>query len=321
MKNIFVTRPIPEVGLKELRDQGYSVDVNQEEKVPSQKELITKLKKKPYDAVITLLTDKVDGSFLDAVPTATIISNYAVGFDNVNLAEAKKRNVMVANTAGMYSHCVAEHTFALMLALSTRLVEADAFIRKGKYKGWSPSLFMGIDLKGKTLGLIGAGRIGEQVAYRAHGFEMNVIYHDIVHNERLEQEDKAKFRDTIEEVLKEADFISLHVPLLESTHHLMNEERFKMMKPTAYLINTSRGPVVDEYALLKALQTGVIKGAGLDVYEFEPNPVPGLTKLTNVVLTPHIASARDSARNQMSMLAAQNIIDAFHGRTPKGMVK
>ena len=176
-------------------------------------------------------------------------------------------------------------------------------------------------MSGKTLGLIGAGRIGEKVAWRLmHGFDMKIIYHDIVKNEVLDKNDRATYMPTIEDVLKEADIVTVHTPLLPTTKHLINEERLKMMKPTAFLINTSRGPVVDEVALVKALQEGVIKGAGLDVYEFEPNLTPGLTDLPNVVLTPHIASARESARNEMAKIVAENVIDFLEGGVPKNNV-
>ena len=318
---IFITRKIPEVGIKMLKDKGYEVDVYSKDKIPSQNELIKLLKKKPYNAVLTLLTDKIDSKLLDAVPNAKIISNYAVGYDNLDIAEIAKRNMIATNTPGTSSDCVAEHTMALMLGLTTRMVEGDRFMRAGKYRGWEPMLLMGTDLKNKTLGLIGAGAIGERVAHQAsRGFEMKIIYHDVVHNECVEKDYGAIYKNTVEEVLKEADIVTLHVPLLESTHHLINAGHFKMMKPTAYLINTSRGPVVDENALVQALRKGVIRGAGLDVYEFEPKTAKGLTKLSNVILTPHIASSRDSARGDMSRIAAQNIIDVFEGRIPRGLI-
>lgn len=322
MKNIFITRWIPDAGLALLNQKGYSVDVYPKDRVPSARELMKFLRKKPYDAVLTLLTDKIDSQIFDVAPVLKVVSNYAVGVNNIDLEEARKRNVLVTSTAGASSDCVAEHTLALMLSLTTRLVEGDSFIRSGKFKGWSPSLLIGTDLWAKTLGLIGAGRIGEKVAYKAQrGFDMKIIYHDIIRNEYIEKDHGAIFLQTVEEVLRQADIVSLHVPLLDSTRHLINAERLKLMKPTAFLINTSRGPVVDEYALVSALQTHAIRGAGLDVFEFEPKLARGLTKLSNVVLTPHIASARESARQEMSIMAAQNIIDAFEGRTPKGLVK
>ena len=320
-KNIFITRKIPGPGIKMLEEKGYTVDFNPKTYPPSQRQIIRALRRKPYDAVITLLTDKIDARVFDSAPTVKIYANFAVGYDNYDVLEAKKRGIVVTNTPGDYTTCVVEHAFALMLGLTTRMVEGDDFIRRGKFQGWSPTHFIGTDLKGKKLGLIGAGRIGELVARSAtRGFDMSVIYHDISRNEKIEKEYGAVFAPTVEEVLAQADIVSLHVPLLDSTRHLINEARLKMMKPTSFLINTSRGPVVDEVALVRALQTGVIRGAGLDVFEFEPRLVRGLTKLPNVILTPHIGSARESARNEMSTVAAENIIDFFEGRSPRNAV-
>ncbi|MFZ2523474.1 MAG: D-glycerate dehydrogenase [Minisyncoccia bacterium] len=321
MKNIYITRRIPEIGIKMLQDKGYTVDIREGDMPPTHEELNQALNSKQYDAVVTLLTDKIDNQIFDANPNIKLYANYAIGFDNIDIVEAKNRGIFVTNTPGAYAGCVAEHAIALMLALTTRLVEGDEYVRQGKYKCWQPDIFIGTDLTGKTLGLIGAGRIGEKVAWKLmHGFEMKIIYHDIVRNQALDNDDRAEFKATIEEVLKEADIVTLHTPLLPETKHLMNEERLHMMKPTAFLINTSRGPVVDEHALLKALKEGWIRGAGLDVMEFEPNPVPGLTDLDNVIITPHIASARESARNEMATICAQNVIDFLEGKVPANNV-
>jgi glyoxylate reductase len=326
-KKIFVTRKIPEIAFKMLKDKGYEVDLGPYKVPPTNKELIKFFKKKAkkgilYDAVLTLLTDQVDGAFLDAAGAQLqIVSNYAVGYNNINLGDAKKRGVEVTNTPGAFSDCIAEHTVALIFALTTRLVEADRYVRAGKYKGWDPMIFIGSDLCNKTIGILGAGHIGERVAkHLGKGFDMTVLYYDVKRNEALENEYGAVFCATPEEIYQKADVVSLHVPLLPSTHHMINEKTLKMMKPSAILINTSRGPVVDEVALVEALQKKTIAGAGIDVYEFEPKLAKGLAKLDNVVLTPHIASARTSARDEMAVLAAQNIIDVFEGRVPKGKV-
>jgi lactate dehydrogenase-like 2-hydroxyacid dehydrogenase len=312
MKKIFVTREIPEIGIKILKDKGYEVDISDEKYPLTQKQLIKYLKKKPYDAVLTLLTDIIDAKVLDAVPTAKIFSNYAMGFNNFNVSDVKSRGVVVTNTPGDFGYCIAEHAMALILGLTTRIVEADQYVRKGKYKGWSPMNFIGTDLKGSTLGVIGTGNIGKKLAEQAkNGFEMNVKYYDVKRNESIENSGVAEFVPSIEELLKQSDIVSLQVPLLDSTYHLINEERLKMMKKTAILINTSRGPVVDEVALVKALKNKTIAGAGLDVFEFEPKLAKGLTKLPNVILTPHIASARMSARNEMATIAAENIVSYF----------
>jgi lactate dehydrogenase-like 2-hydroxyacid dehydrogenase len=319
-KKIYITRNIPEVGLKILRDKGFDLEIYGEEHAPAHDELLENLKKAEYDGVITLLTDKVDSSFFDAVPTAKIVANYATGFNNIDVEESKKRGVVVTNTPGVSALAVAEHTVALMLALTTRLVEGDLFMREGKFKGWTPYNFVGTDLSGKTVGLVGVGNIGARVAHILNGFGVNIIYNDIAKNEKIESDCGAVFHPDVNELIKVADIVSLHVPLMDSTRHLINESHLKMMKPTAFLINTSRGPVVDEVALVSALQNKVIAGAGLDVFEFEPNLTEGLKDLDNVVLTPHIASARESARNDMAVLAAQSIVDFFDGNEVKNKV-
>ena len=321
MKKIYITRRIPAAGLSLLRKQGYAVDVWPRDTAPSKGDIIKALKKGAYDGAITLLTDTIDAEVMDAAPTVRIFANYADGFNNIDLAEAKKRGIAVTNTPGVSSQAVAEHAVALMLALATRLVEADAFTRRGKYRGWAPMNLIGTDLGGKTLGLVGAGHIGAHAArIMKNGFGARVVYYDVAENASIEKECGAQRKLSLEELLREADFVSIHVPLLPSTHHLIDETRLGMMKPTAFLVNTSRGPVIDENALVKALQAGKIAGAGLDVYEFEPKLTRGLAKLPNVVLTPHIASARDSVRNAMAVLAAQNVIDCLEGREPQNRV-
>lgn len=319
-RKIYITRNIPEVGLKILRDNSFDLDIYGEEHAPLHDELIENLKKSQYDGVITLLTDKVDASFYDAVPTAKIVANYATGFNNIDVEESKKRGVVVTNTPGVSALAVAEHAVALMLALTTRLVEADLFMREGKFKGWTPYNFVGTDLGGKTVGLVGTGNIGAKVAHILKGFGVKIVYTDLNKNDSIEQDCGAQKMESLEELLRVSDIVSLHVPLLDSTHHLINENHLKIMKPTAFLINTSRGPVVDEVALVSALQKKIIAGAGLDVFEFEPKLSEGLKDLDNVVLTPHIASARESARNDMAILAAQSIVDFFEGKEVKNRV-
>jgi lactate dehydrogenase-like 2-hydroxyacid dehydrogenase len=319
---IYITRKIPEAGINKLRAKGYEIDVNPEDKVLSKEELISALRQKPYDAVLCLLTDKIDKEVFEAVPTAKIFSNYAVGFDNIDLKAAAEKKIMITNTPGVLTETVAEHTFALMLAISHRIAEADKFTREGNYKGWAPMLLLGADISHKTLGIVGLGRIGSRVAYHgAKGFDMKVIYYDVRRDENFEREFAAEYKNNVDDVLREADFVSLHVPLLESTKHLINQQRLSIMKPSAYLINTSRGPVIDERALVEALKNKIIKGAALDVFENEPRLAPGLAELKNVILTPHIASATEETRAKMSELAALNIIDALEGRIPPNLVK
>lgn len=321
MKKIYITRRIPDAGIKMLQDKGYEIDINPENRVHTEAELLEVMKKKEYDAVITLLTDTVDKDMFDACPTLKIVANYAVGYNNIDLEEAKKRGVTITNTPGQLTETVGEYTVALLLTLSKRILEADAFIRAGKYKGWDPMLMMGADLFHKTAGILGAGRIGYHAAnILKKGLMMDIVYYDVKRNEMFEKDFDAKFCETPEEVLKVSDVVSIHVPLLDSTHHLINKERLAMMKKSAYLINTSRGPVVDEAELVEALKNGVIAGAGLDVFEHEPELAPGLVDLPNVVLTPHIASATQRARDEMATLAAQNVIDFLEGGEPKNKV-
>ena len=322
MPTIYVTRRIPEVGLAMLREKGFTLEVSEKDGVLSKEELLNALRAKPYDGVLCLLTDTINAETFDALPSAKIFANYAVGFNNIDVAEAKKRGISVTNTPGALTDTVAEHTMALILGITTRTAEGDRFVRAGKYHGWGPMMLLGMDLSGKTLGVLGAGRIGSRLAHHAHaGFDMNVIYYDVKQNPEFEKETNARFCPTLEEVLREADVVSVHVPLLDSTKHLINADRLKMMKPTAYLVNTSRGPVIDEVALVEALRSGTIAGAGLDVYENEPALAPGLAECENVVLTPHTASASVPTRDGMAKLAAENLIAFFEGGTPPNLVQ
>src|SRR3989338_332809 len=286
MKNIYVTGKIPEVGLAMLREKGFSLDISEKDGVLTKEELLDALRVKPYDGVLSLLTETINADVYDVVPTAKIFANYAVGFNNIDVPEAKKRGIVITNTPGALTNTVAEHAMALILACTTRTVEGDRLTRAGKYEGWGPMMLLGMDLAGKTLGVLGAGRIGSRLAHHAKdGFDMNVIYYDVKQNPDFEAATGARFCATVEEVLKEADVVSVHVPLLDSTKHLINAERLAMMKKTAYLVNTSRGPVIDEVALVSALSSGTIAGAGIDVYENEPELAPGLAVCENVVIT------------------------------------
>ncbi|MEK7090583.1 MAG: D-glycerate dehydrogenase, partial [Patescibacteria group bacterium] len=263
-----------------------------------------------------------DDVFDAAGPQCKIFANYAVGYDNVDIKAAADRNILITNTPGVLTNTVAEHAFALMLGLAHRICESDRFTRAGKYVGWAPMLLLGNDLSGKTIGIVGLGRIGSRVAHHAvSGFDAKVIYHDVKRNEDFEKEFGASYKEQIDDLLREADFVSIHVPLLDSTRHLINAERLRMMKPSAYLVNTSRGPIVDEAALVEALKANIIRGAALDVFENEPAFAPGLTDLENVILTPHTASATEETRQAMSELAARNIISALAGNEPPNLVK
>lgn len=319
---IFITRKIPNRGINMLADKGYEVVVSPHDKVLSKSELIDALTKDRYDAVLCLLTDKIDGEVFDAAgKQCKIFANYAAGFDNIDLVAAQERGIMVTNTPGVLSDSVAEHAFALILAIAHRIAESDRFSRAGKYHGWEPELLLGTDVSRKVLGVVGLGRIGSRVAaIGRRGFDMPVLYYDVKRNESFERESGAEFRADADDIFREADFVSLHVPLLDATRHLVNAERLKLMKPTAYLVNTSRGPIVDEAALRDALKAGTIRGAAIDVWEHEPELTPGLAGLDNIIITPHIASATEETRQRMSELAAKNIIEALEGRTPPNLV-
>jgi lactate dehydrogenase-like 2-hydroxyacid dehydrogenase len=321
MPTIFVTRRIPEVGLTMLREKGYTLDISGKDGVLTREELLAALRAKPYDGLLSLLTDTIDEAVFAAAPSVRVIANYAVGFNNIDIKGASARGIVVTNTPGALSDTVAEHALALILAIVKRVVEADRFVREGKFDGWGPMLFLGMDLKGKILGILGAGRIGSRLAYQAQrGFDMKVIYYDIKRNEAFEAESGATYYKAVEDVLERSDVVSIHVPLLDSTRHLINAASLRKMKPSAYLVNTSRGPVIDEPALVDALRSGTIAGAALDVFENEPALAPGLADLPNVVLTPHIASASLPTREEMSRLAAENLIAFFEGKTPPNVV-
>ena len=314
---VFVTRRIPETGIQLLR-RHCQVKIYPKDQVIPTKELIKEVKQ--CDALLCLLTDTINKEVIDANPRLKIISNYAIGFNNIDVVYATKKGIPVTNTPGRaIVDAVAEHTVALMFAITKRICEADQFTRKGKYRGWEPQLLLGMELVGKTIGIVGLGRIGAGVAKRSRAMGMNVVYSDITRNLAFESEFKAQYL-FLPALLKGSDVVSLHVPLLPTTHHLIGKKELSLMKRTAYLINTSRGPVIDEKALVQALKKKQIAGAGIDVYEFEPTLTPGLTTLSNVVLTPHIASATIEARSEMSLDAAENILAVLQGKKPKMLV-
>lgn len=272
------------------------------------------------DGLISLLTDRIDAALLDAAPRLRAVSNYAVGFDNIDVGAATERGVMVTNTPGALTETVADFTMALLLAVARRVVEADRYTRAGQWQSWGPMLLLGRDVCGATLGLIGLGRIGTAVARRARGFAMRVLYHDVARREGPEQELGLEFA-SMEDLLRQSDFVSIHVPLGPRTRHLIGASQLSLMKPTAFLINTARGPIVDSGALYGALAGGRIAGAGLDVFEEEPLPAdhPLLT-LENVVVAPHAASASVTTRTGMALMAVENILSALAGRKPPNLV-
>ncbi len=315
---IFVTRPIPQAGLDLLRNAYPEFKMNPEDRVLERHELLAAVK--GLDGLLALLTDLIDGELLDAAgPQLKIVANHAVGFDNVDLKAATARGVLITNTPGVLTDATADHAWALLFAVARRIPESEQFLRAGKFQGWGPLMFLGGDVTGRTLGVVGAGRIGHHMALRSRGFNMRVLYADELVNAVLEKEIGAR-KVSFDELLRESDFVSLHVPLLPSTRHLINAASLRQMKPSAYLINTSRGPVVDEAALAEALRERVIAGAALDVFENEPAVHPGLLDLQNLVLTPHTASATIATRSNMATMAAKNLLAGLRGKRPQNLV-
>ncbi|HHE38886.1 MAG TPA: D-glycerate dehydrogenase [Candidatus Cloacimonetes bacterium] len=313
---IFVTRLLPKPAMNKL-EEVFDIKVNPEDRVLSKQEIIEGTKW--CDILLCLLTDTIYEEILDANPNLKGISNYAVGFNNIDIRAATKRKIPVCNTPGVLTDTTADMTWALIFAAARRIVESDKFNRAGKFKGWGPMLFLGNDIFGKTLGIIGAGRIGTAVAKRAIGFKMKVLYADKSQNNEIERSVGAK-KVEFEYLLQQADFVSLHVPLLPETINLISEKELKLMKRSAYLINTSRGPVLDEKVLIKALKENRIAGAGLDVYTNEPEMTEGLAQCENAILTPHTASATIETRTKMGILAAENAIAMIQGKKPKHII-
>lgn len=292
----------------------HEVDASQEDRPLDRTELLARVGDK--DGLLCMITDKVDEELLQQAPGLKMIANYGVGYDNLDLHAATRRRIPVSNTPGVLTEATADLAFALILGVARRLVEGDRRTRGGEFRYWAPMLFLGREVSGKTLGIVGMGQIGRAVARRASGFSMKVVYHSRTRLEPPEEQKLGLEYLSLDELLSSADFVSLHVPLTEKTRHLIGSRELGLMKSSAYLINTSRGPVVDEAALLAALTAGRIEGAGLDVYEREPRLTPGLTELSNVILLPHVGSATRETRTQMGMLAARNLLAGLRGETP-----
>ncbi len=297
--------------------EGFEMEINRGDPY-SQEELLKRAHGK--DAVISVLTNKIDAKFFNACPSVKLVANVAVGYDNIDLNEAITRGIIVSNTPGVLTETTADLAFTLILSAARRSTNAESFLRQGRWQRFALDLLLGTDVHHKTLGIIGFGRIGQAVARRALGFSMKVLYTQRNRvNEALESELKAKYVSK-DELFNSADFISINCPLMPETRHLISHQEFKAMKPSAILINTSRGPVVDEAALVQALKDGTIYGAGLDVYENEPAIHPGLLELDNVTLLPHIGSATIETRTAMGQLAVDAVNNSFHKRMPSNLV-
>lgn len=314
---VLVSRRIPEAAI-ELLAQHCTLDINREDRPLPRPELLSRVA--DCQGLVCLLLDKIDEELLSRAPQLKVVSNVAVGFDNFDLEAARRRKVLLTNTPGVLTDTTADFAFTLLVSAARRVAEADRFVRAGKFNEWKIDLFLGQDIHHATLGILGLGRIGLGMARRARGFDMRVMYFDEFRAKpEVEKEYGLEFldRDTI---LRQADFVSLHVPLLPTTRHLIGARELGLMKKTAILINTARGPVVDEAALAEALTAGKIAGAALDVFEFEPKVHPALMGLDNVILAPHISSASVATRTRMAVMAAENCLAALEGRTPPNLV-
>ena len=313
---ILVTKPVFPEAIEFLKSRT-SIDANTEDRVLTRRELIARLQGK--QAALTQLTDIFDREVLESIPDIRIVCNIAVGFNNVDTETANRLGILVTNTPGVLTETTADFAWTLLMAAARRVVEGDAFARSGEWKAWGLQMLLGHDVFGKTLGIVGFGRIGQAMAQRAKGFSMSIQYFDTQPVPAAAVPEGVKSVD-LDTLLSTSDFISVHVPLLPETHHLLNEKAFARMKPNCIVVNTARGPVVDEQALAHALRSGQIAGAGLDVFEREPEIHPELLNLRNAVLAPHIASGTRETRLKMCMMAAENLVAGLQGQTPPNLV-
>ncbi len=311
---VFITRKVFDCAVDRLRSAGLDVDMyERDERIPREELL---LRVRGTAGIFSFLHDRIDAEVMDSAGEhLQIIANFAVGYDNIDIDEAKRRGIVVTNTPGVLTDATAELAWALLLSTARLIVPADRFTREGKFTGWSPTLMLGMGITGKTLGVIGAGRIGTAMALKSKGFEMRVLYTSRRDNELLNRELSA-IRVELDTLVEESDFISIHTSLTPETHHLIGERELRMMKRDCVLVNTARGAVIDERALLRALRERWIFGAGLDVYEFEPKITEGLCELENVVLLPHIGSATREVREKMATMAAEEICRVLSGKEP-----
>jgi len=316
--NMHVTRQIPEEGINILKKFCQTVEVNPHDRPLTYDELFGQAKGR--DAILTMLSDKIDAHLINKATNLRIIANYAVGYDNVDVKAATAKGIVVTNTPGVLTDSTADMAWALLFAIVRRIVEGDRLTRAGKFTGWAPMMLLGGDFIGKTLGLIGAGRIGTAMALRSRGWCMKVLYTTQSNRNSVLEEMLGAKRVDLETLLRVSDFVSIHTPLTEKTKHLISAKALSQMKRTAYLINTARGAVIDEGALVNALRNKQIAGAGLDVYEGEPRLKPGFAELDNVVLAPHLGSATIETRTKMAIMAAENIIAVLSGQKPKNCV-
>jgi len=309
---VFVTRVIPDEGLEPVH-QACDIDLWEDELPPPRDELLRRVK--GVDGILSLLTDTIDDELLDAAgPQLKVVSNFAVGFDNIDVPACTRRGIPAGNTPDVLTETTADLAFALLMAAARRIPESVEYVRQGKWRTWGPMLLMGVDIHAATLGIVGFGRIGREMARRGRGFGMEILYHDVHPASAEDEEALGARRVELDELLRESDFVSLHVNLTDETHHLIDADALRAMKPTAVLVNTSRGPVVDPDALAQGLRAGEIFAAGLDVTEPEPLPADHpLVRLPNCVVLPHIASASKVTRGKMAAMAAANLLAGLRG--------
>lgn len=315
--HVYVTRRVPQAGLDLLAQHCQRLDISPVDRSATREEILRGVA--DCDGVLCHLTDRIDEEVLVAAgPRCRVFANYAVGYNNIDVAAATSRGILVTNTPGVLTETTADLAWALLMSVARRIVESDAFFRTGRWDGWGPMQFLGRDIHGATLGVVGAGRIGRAVARRGSGFDMRILYAG--RRDCPEMQAMSATRVDLDALLRESDFVSLHVPLNDETRHLIGRRELDLMKPGAILINTARGPIVDETALVEALTTKRIAGAGLDVYENEPDPAPGLAQLGNVVCACHLGSATEATRSKMSLMAAENLLAAMRGDRPPNAV-
>ncbi len=313
-KKILVTGRLPDEVMADLA-AACDMEANREDRPMERERLLETIADK--EGLLSMITDRVDAELMDRAPGLKIISNLAVGYNNIDVAAATDRGIVVTNTPGVTTEPTADLTLGLILAVARRIVEEDRLTREGKFQYWAPMLFLGRSVAGKTLGLIGFGAIGQAVAKRAQGFCMRILYHQRRQLDSAREKELGVEYADFGRLLRESDFVSLHVPLTEKTRHIIGLKQLEQMKPSAFLITASRGPVVNEKELLGALQSGVIAGAGLDVYENEPALTPGLIELPNVVLTPHVGSGTIEDRTLMARMAVENLLAGLKGTVPR----
>jgi glyoxylate reductase len=315
--DVLVTGNLPDAVIAKIESR-HRVKVHSQDQPMAREDILAGIGDK--HGLLSMITDTVDQEMLDRAPNLKIVANFGVGFNNIDVAVATRRGIMVTNTPDVLTDATADLTMAVLLAVARRVVEADRHTREGRFRFWAPFYFLGHEVSGKTVGLIGMGRIGAAVARRAAGFDMRVLYHNRKPLTAAQERDlKARHTD-LKTLLQTSDFVSLHTPLTAETRHIIGPPELALMKSSAFLINTARGPVVDEQALLKALQQGRIAGAGLDVYENEPALTPGLDRLDNVVVLPHVGSATVETRQRMAELATENLLAGLAGRLPPNCV-